>query len=239
MGYVDLHLHLLPGVDDGAKTPEDSLRMARALVALGYSDAAPSPHVNPRAALAAVCEVRREELARAFEREGIPLAVHPNAENVLDPELVERVAQELRPIGAGRYLLAEAPYRAPVPALPQVIFRLKLKGLTPLVAHPERCREFERPGRAEEVVRAGAALQLDVGSLVNRYGTAARKLAERFLADGLYAVAATDMHSPKDAETWVPEALTALRREVGDAAAERLLGENPLRILRGEPLPER
>lgn len=238
MGWVDLHLHLLPGVDDGAKTPEDSLAMARALVSLGYAEAAPSPHVNARAEPAHVCEARRLELGEALAREGVALRLHPGAENVLEPELVERVGQERRAIGAGRYLLAEAPYMVPVPALTQVIFRLKLKGLTPLIAHPERCREFERPGRAEEAVRAGAALQLDLGALVNRYGPVARKLARRFLADGLYAVAATDIHSPRDAEGWVGNAIEELRKEVGKAGVERLLGENPRRIVLGEPLPE-
>jgi protein-tyrosine phosphatase len=239
MGFIDLHLHLLPGVDDGAKTPEDALAMARALVALGFEQAAPSPHVNERAEPAHVCAARRAELGEALAREGVALALHPGAENVLDPGLVERVGREVRAIGAGRYLLAEVPYLAPVPALPQVIFRLKLKGLTPVVAHPERCREFERAGRAEEAVRAGAALQLDLGALTGRYGPVAKKLARRFLADGIYAVAATDLHSPRDAEKWVGDAIAELRREVGDAEANRLLGENPLRILRGEPLPER
>jgi protein-tyrosine phosphatase len=239
MGYVDLHLHLLPEIDDGAKTEEDALAMARSLVALGFTDAAPSPHVNPRAKPADVCEATRISFSAVLEREGIPLRLHPGAENVLTPDLLETIERERRPIGAGRYLLAEAPYALPVPQLPQVIFRLKLKGLTPVVAHPERCREFEKPGRAEEVVRAGAVLQLDVGSLVQRYGPNARKLARRFLADGLYGIAATDIHSPADAAGWAGEALEALRKEVGAAEVERLLGENPGRILRGEPLPER
>lgn len=239
MNFVDLHLHLLPGVDDGAKTPADALAMARALVELGFSDAAPSPHVNERAEPADVCEVRRAELADGLAREGIALRLHPNAENVLEPGLLERLARETRALGAGRYLLAEVPYLAPVPALPQLIFRLQLKGLTPVVAHPERCREFERPGRAAEVAGAGAALQLDVGALVGRYGSGARKLSRGFLAEGLYAVAATDAHSPKDLETWVPEALRELRKLAGEAGAERLLAENPGRILRGEPLLER
>lgn len=239
MGYVDLHVHLLPGVDDGAKTPDDALAMARALVALGFAEAAPSPHVNDRAEPAPVCAARRTELAEALAREGIPLGLHAGAENVLDPGLVERVGQELRAIAGGRYLLAEVPYLVPVPALPQIIFRLKLKGLTPLIAHPERCREFERPGRAEEAVRAGAALQLDLGALTGRYGPVARKLAKRFLGDGLYAVGATDLHSPRDAEKWVGDAIEELRKEVGQAGVERLLGENPARIVRGEALPER
>jgi protein-tyrosine phosphatase len=239
MGYVDLHLHLLPGVDDGAKSEEDALAMARSLVELGYTDAAPSPHVNPRAKPAEVCEAVRATFSATLEREGIPLRLHPGAENVLTPALLETLDRERRPIGAGRYLLAEVPYFAPVPQLTQVIFRLKLKGLTPVVAHPERCREFEKPGRAEEVVRAGAVLQLDMGSLVHRYGPNARKLAKRFLAEGLYGIAGTDMHSPEDAAGWVGEAIDGLRREVGAEEVERLLGENPGRILRGEPLPER
>lgn len=239
MNWADLHLHLLPAVDDGPKTPVEALAMARALVALGFGDVAPSPHVNERAQPQEICEERRAELEGILAREGVALRLHPNAENVLEPGLIERLGPKRRAVGAGRYLLAEVPYLVPMPALPELLFRLAMERLIPLVAHPERCREFERPGRAAEVVRAGAALQLDVGALVGRYGSAAKKLARAFLDQGLYAVAATDAHSVKDLESWVPEGIRELRKIVGEREAQRLLGENPGRILRGESLPGR
>ena len=108
--------------------------------------------------------------------------------------------------------------------------------LLPLFAHPERCQEFERPGRAAEIVRLGASLQLNVGALCGVYGKTSRRLSERFLDEGLYAVAATDLHRADGAHEWLDEALAALEKRAGTAGLERLMAENPRRILAGEEL---
>lgn len=237
-GFTDLHCHLLPGVDDGAKTLEDSLEMARALWDLGYRTVAPSPHNRPQYAPRAVAEQRLAELEAVFAREGIGLALAPNAENyLLDERFVPEIATpSARRLGQGTYVLVEAPYASPVPLLTEIIFRIKLKGITPLIAHPERCLEFEKKGRAAEAVQGGARLQLDVGALIGRYGSTPRKLARSFLDEGLYAVSATDLHSPVGARAWVGKALDELRSRVGEAAFLALVRDNPARILRGEAL---
>jgi len=238
-GYVDLHCHLLPGVDDGARTPEDALEMARALVDLGFVAVAPSPHARPEFAPLAVCAERLAELTRALERASVPLRLYSNAENalVLDGFLEGLGTSASRTVNGSRYVLVEAPYQAPVPALPELVFRIVRRGVTPLFAHPERCQEFDRPGRAAEVVRLGARLQLDLGALVNRYGPAARRLARAFLDEGLYAVAATDLHGPIGARAWVGKALAELRARVGEEAVSTLLTDNPRAVLEGEVLP--
>ncbi|MHB8416576.1 MAG: tyrosine-protein phosphatase [Myxococcales bacterium] len=238
-GYIDLHCHLLPAIDDGAKTLEESVAMARALAAAGFSDVAPSPHAWPEHADAAVAAERRAEVAGRLAEEGIELSLHPNAENRLDPELFERIERgDARALGAGRYLLVEAPFEAPLPKLLDLIFRLKVAGFTPIVAHPERCFEFrERPDRGRQAVEGGALLQMELGALTNRYGPQARRLAQRLLDDGLYAIAATDLHGPVGAERWIPDAIDELRRRAGEPAARRLLRENPASVLSGDPLP--
>ena len=151
----DLHCHLLPGVDDGARTPEDALEMARALVDLGFSTVRPSPHAR-----AGVCPGRGVRGAAggaargAGAEAGVPLALEPNAENVPGggassqalgtPSCAAAVRGDVRPGGAAVHLAGAG---APGARLPD-----ELKGVTPLLAHPERCLEFERPGRAAEVV---------------------------------------------------------------------------------------
>jgi protein-tyrosine phosphatase len=127
----------------------------------------------------------------------------------------------------------EAPYQGPLPMLSQLIFKMKLKGVTPLIAHPERCFEFERKGRAAEVVQAGALLQLDMGALIGRYGKAAEKLARQFLDDELYAVAATDLHSPVNAKGWVGDSLKALEKAVGSRRLQQLVSSRPAALLEG------
>jgi protein-tyrosine phosphatase len=134
--------------------------------------------------------------------------------------------------------LVEVPFEAIVPTLAELVFRLRRKGSRPLFAHPERCAHFEGKGRAEEVVRTGAGLQLDLGSLIGRYGRPARKLARKFLEAGLYTVAATDLHGPDGAQKWVSEAMRELSHAVGNTELERLMDANPARIVRGEALDD-
>jgi protein-tyrosine phosphatase len=238
-GLCDLHCHLLPGVDDGARTLEDAVEMARALVDLGFTTAAPSPHARPEypSFSRELVEARRAELREALERAGVKLALGVNAENYLDEAFVRGLGTpEARLLGAGKYVLVELPYTSPVPALTDILFRIRLKGVTPVLAHPERCLEFERKGRAAEAVQAGALLQLDVGALTGRYGGTARKLARTFLEDGLYAVGATDLHGPVGAREWVGKALEELRSRGGERTFIRLMATSPGRLLAGEPL---
>lgn len=241
MGLVDLHSHILWGIDDGCETPAETLAAARLLVDLGFSDSAPSPHAI--ATLPSGDPVRaatRLDEVRAFlEQQGVRLALHRNAENRLDADFLARADGDgRRGIGpTQRWVLVEAPFEGAVPALPDLVFRLRRKGILPLFAHPERCSEFERPGRAAEVVRLGGALQLNVGALAGVYGKGPRRLAERFLEEGLYAVAATDLHRADGAHEWLDEALAALEHRAGTAGLERLMSEHPRLVLAGEELP--
>jgi protein-tyrosine phosphatase len=235
---IDLHLHLLPGVDDGAKSLEDSLEMARALVSLGFNTLAPSPHHRAEypSKSAELCEGKRAELTAALATAGVAVSLQRNAENFFleDDFMAEVAAQKCRTMGSGKIVLVEAPYSGPMPMLLDVVFRMKLKGYTPLIAHPERCMEFEKKGRAAEVVAAGALLQLDVGALIGRYGKPAQTLARQFVAQGLYAVAATDLHAPVKAAQWVGESLEALRRLAGDDGLKQLFDVNPAQLLVGQ-----
>jgi protein-tyrosine phosphatase len=206
--------------------------MARVIVGLGYTQAAPSPHNRTEYAPREVCLQRLSELRERLAAEAIPLVLHVNSENQF---IDERLFEAGRPLGKGPYMLIEAPYTTPLPALPGLIFKLKLKGVTPLIAHPERCLEFEKKGRAAEAVQAGALLQLDIAALIGRYGPTAKKLARAFLDEGLYAVAASDMHSPVGAEKWLAEALAALEKAVGAQAAVELLKRKPAELL-GQPI---
>jgi protein-tyrosine phosphatase len=241
MGLVDLHDHLLWGIDDGCETPAQALEAARLLVSLGWTEAAPSPHAIDELPSGdqALCEVRRAELAALLDGVGLGLALHANAENRLDEDFLSRAELPATRRGIGesaRWVLVEAPFQSHLPALPDLVFRLRRKGVFPLFAHPERCLEFERPGRAEEVVRLGGALQLNLGALAGLYGKSARRQAERFLGDGLYAVAATDLHRPEGARRWLEQGLAVLEKRAGVGGLRALCAENPRRIVAGEEL---
>lgn len=238
-GLCDLHCHLVPGVDDGARTLEEAVEMARALVDLGFTTVAPSPHARPEypSFSRERVEAGLARLREALERAGVKLTLGTNAENYLDEAFVRGLGTpQARLLGAGRYVLVELPHTSPVPTLTDTLFRIRLKGVTPVLAHPERCLEFEREGRAAEAVRAGALLQLDVGTLTGRHGGRAKKLARTFLEEGLYTLGATDLHGPVGAREWVGKALAELRGRVGERTFTRLMATSPARMLAGEAL---
>jgi protein-tyrosine phosphatase len=241
MGWVDLHCHLLWALDDGCKTAAETVEACRTLAALGFEEAVTTPHAD--AALpsgdAALCDARRAEAEALLASEGISLRLHPGAENRLDEEFLARAGGAgRRGIGAaGRWALVEVPFEGAVPALPDLVFRMRRMGVLPLFAHPERCAEFEREGRAAEVVRLGAGLQLDVGALAGAYGRSARRLAERLLGDGLYAAASTDLHRPSGARRLLEQGLSILEKRTGSEGLARLCCHNPRLILAGEELP--
>lgn len=235
MGFADIHLHLIPGVDDGAKTVEDSLAMAKALIALGFTTAAPSPHNRAEYLGRSQAQQGLAELRQALAMAGLQLELHENAENFfLDPMLLSTAAgPEGRRLGSTNVMLVEAPYTTVLPTLPDIVFRLKVKGVTALIAHPERCLETQKLDRARQAVQAGALLQLDIGALTGRYGETAERSARTMLDQGLYAVAATDLHGPLGAQQWVEASISALRKGWGEKAVTALLDTGPNGLLRG------
>ena len=144
MGFIDLHCHLLWALDDGVETAEEAVSAARLLASLGFTDAAPSPHANPGMPSGdeAVCAARRVELEALLLSEQVPLRLHQNAENKLDDAFFERLeVPRRRGIGESqRWALVELPFRSAVPALPELVFRLRRRDVLPLFAHPERCQ---------------------------------------------------------------------------------------------------
>ena len=138
---IDLHCHILPGVDDGAPDMESAVEMARALRGVGFRTIAPSPHFgegsNGDVPLVVASETR-EKLAGVLAQEGIELALLPNAEHHLRPSLFDRLdAGDVMPIGGpeGKWILVEFPWQ-PIPEPEDIIFRLQMKGFRVVLAHP-------------------------------------------------------------------------------------------------------
>lgn len=237
-GFIDLHLHYLPGVDDGVTTLADARTICRELKAMGYSRLVTTPHIRSR-----MFDNRKPDLERAFAAFVAELgseAALPelglSAEHHCDSVFLELFeAGELVPYPGGHALLVEFPNEALPVAFDRLAFRLARKGFKPVIAHPERYVPlFKRTDPVDPLLDQEVGLQLDLMSLVGKYGRSARKAAERMLEEGAYTIAATDTHRVEDLAR-VAEALTLLHKLVGDEEATLLLSENPRRLLAGEP----
>ncbi len=233
---LDLHCHILPGVDDGAKDMEAALAMGRALVEVGYTDIAASPHFGhgPGGHVSRILAAeKRNELSDRFAAEGIALKLHPNAEHHVGPSLFEAASAEpteLTPIGGdGQWLLVELPWQ-PLSDPETVIFRLQSKGYRLLLAHPERYQYIEMD-MVERLVERGVRMQLEIGSFVNVYGKRAHFRALGMVDKGLVHVLCTDLHRPEDAATWVKHGLRAIGDRYGKRAVAAGTERNPRAIL--------
>ena len=237
-GFIDLHLHYVPGVDDGVRSVEEGQKLCAELKAVGFDMLVTTPHIR-----SGMFDNRRAGLSDAFQAfaeasrdcEGLPqLAL--SAEHHCDSALLDLLQTDgLLPYPGGRAILIEFGYESLPTAIERITFKLALKGLRPIVAHPERCAPlFRKTAAIEPLLDQDVGLQLDVMALVGKYGRTPRAAAERMLEEGVYTIAASDAHRPDDARE-VAKGIERLFKLVGDDEARLLLVDNPGRLLEGMP----
>jgi protein-tyrosine phosphatase len=237
---IDLHAHILPGLDDGVATVEEACELARAAAAEGITAIVATPHVRDdypttAAQMEAAVAALRDQLAAA----GISLEILPGGEIAIDRlELLGR--DELRRFTlaqSDRYLLLEFPYGGWPLALEAALWKVQTAGLVPVIAHPERNREVqERPDRLAPLVEAGAVIQITAASVDGRLGRSSRVAAQALLKAGWAHVLATDAHGPAIRAAGLADAVAA----VADTALARYLTmDAPAAIVAGEALPVR
>lgn len=214
---VDVHAHLLPGVDDGPADEESSLAMLERAAADGTRVIAATPHAGrcpPEAIIAGV-----ERLNRRAEQAGLEIRVVVGCEYPLSRDLVEHHRKgDLVTLNGTPYVLVEfitwvewPPYFA------QAVYELQLEGFIPVLAHPERYPPVQRrPELLVEAVRAGVVLQLNAGSLLGQYGPVTRRTAEQLVRARLAHVIASDAHDPKRRPPTLAEAFQRASQLAGE-----------------------
>jgi protein-tyrosine phosphatase len=237
---IDLHSHVLPGLDDGAQTIEDSCELARAARADGIATIAATPHVRADYPTTAdQMEAGVETVRRALAGAGIPVEIVPGGEIALDalPGLSREDLARFTLGASGRYLLVEFPYGGWPLDLEHRVFELLASGLTPILAHPERTRDVQNdPKRLARAVAGGALVQVTAAAIDGRLGRNPKGAATRLIELGLVHVLASDAHTPDIRAIGLSKAL----EEVGDEALGRWLVEDaPAAILAAEDLPDR
>ena len=233
---IDLHCHMLPGIDDGAPDLEVALAMARCAAEDGITVTACTPHIYPglypntRDGILAAIAAFREHLAR----EAIALQLVEGADTHLAPDLAGQIRAGLIPtLNGSRYFLFEPPHHVAPPRLEETVFNLLTAGFVPVVTHPERLTwidghypEFQR------MARSGAWMQVTAGSLTGQFGRRAKYWAERILDDGLCHLLATDAHHITRRRPVLSEARELAARRLGPDEALNLVFNRPSGILR-------
>jgi protein-tyrosine phosphatase len=235
---IDLHTHLLPGVDDGAGTLAEAVAMARLAAADGVTTIVATPHRNPWSYRAdrADAERRLEEVRRACQCEGIAVRLLLGGESYIAPDLPEQLETGLAlTINGSRYLLIEWPLAEYPPYSDQVIFELQVRGIIPVVAHAERYRFVQRDpqGLARQVER-GVLAQVTASSLLGEFGPRVRRASEDLLTRGLAHLIASDSHGPERRAPVLSRARARAAELVGEGRARALVEDVPRAIINDE-----
>ncbi len=201
MAYIDLHAHILPGLDDGAQTLEESLKMAQMALAQGIKKIVATPHVTEGIYENEKGEIleKTRQLQNALRDEGIPVEIIPGAEIHISDNILKLLENDklLTINDAGSYILLELPHFQPVPLyLETLIFQLSLKGIKVIIPHPERNSSVqENPNLLLPIIKQGALIQGTLSSLTGHFGGKAQQTLEILMRHRMVHLLATDMHS--------------------------------------------
>jgi protein-tyrosine phosphatase len=234
---IDLHAHILPGLDHGPGDWDEALEMCRIAVADGITTLAATPHVsevfpNGSARIEAAVAELRGRLAQA----AIPLAIVSGGDYHIRPDLAPENVLTLG--GNGRYFLLEFPYQVLPLRADAFVRTLVGRGLTPIFTHPERTVSLQHDWkRLEPIVKAGALVQVTADSLLGNFGKPAAATAERFLKKGWVHLLASDAHWANERVPQLAAGRDAAARILGAERAAALVGANPRAVLEGRDLP--
>jgi protein-tyrosine phosphatase len=241
---IDIHAHILPGVDDGAKDWTQSLQMARMAVEDGIRIMVATPHLFKGRTID-LSQVNDKEiilqlvtqLRRKLSEEQIPLEIIPGCDFPLTFESLKLLddGRVLTINDANRYLLLELPDTSLPPAIEEICFHLQSRGITPIITHPERHLIMqETPYKLKRLVDLGCLVQMTGSSLTGWFGRRVKQISRQLVKLGYVHLLATDAHDPKERPPLLREAVTELSRLVGENRAQAMVNDIPEKIIAGE-----
>jgi len=238
---IDLHTHILPGLDDGSKNMAESLAMAGVAQDDGIHTIVATPHVlqgvfdnDKNKILLAVTQ-----LNQTLQEQNIAVDILPGAEYYLEADIPLKLSQgELLTINdKGRYLLVELPSAFIPEYTAQVLYEIQLQGVTPIIAHPERNAGFtRRPDILQEMISRGVLAQVTSASITGLFGKKVKRTAFNFLRRGLVHLVSSDAHSSMGRAPLLNQAQKEIEKYLGSDIAQLLVVQNPCSIIQGDSI---
>lgn len=235
---VDVHCHILPGLDDGPQGIDESLAMAESAIAEGITHVVATPHCSNEFPFdfARVLRLREQLQAELGDR----LRLATGCDFHLNPENLEALRADASRfcINQHDYLLVEFNEISIPPAMDDTLHALQLRGVRPVITHPERngilCRQ---PERLKKWVRLGCFVQVTAGSLTGGFGPRAQEDSLCWIARGLVHIVASDAHNTKRRPLRLQAAHDVVAEQFGDEKARALFFDNPMAAFEGRDLP--
>ncbi len=238
---IDIHSHILPGLDDGPKEIQGSLKIVEAASSSGTTAMVATPHalngiyVNNRNEIIAAIAMLQDLLMTA----GIPVTLYPGAETALTPEIFDSIdSGELMTINDnGKYLLSELPACFIREQIFEIVFQLKMRGITPIISHPERDGNILRnPDILVELIHRGCLMQSTARSISGGFGREIKDFSHLLLQNGLIHVISSDCHSETRRGPDLKTGLDQAADIIGTDIAEKMVLDFPRSIINGEDI---
>jgi len=236
---IDFHNHILPNVDDGSKSLEMSLNMLKEAERQGITDIVNTVHYQHPKVEGKDISFERitqeiENLQKSAFESNINVKIYNGAEVFYLPNLLELIDNPQATIGNGKYMLIEFPIFQFPPNYEKTLFELSMKGVTPIIAHPERYTVIQNDIiELASLVQRGCLVQIDAGSIIGTFGANAQKISHQILKNGLCHIIGSDSHNDSTRNICLKEAISVCANHLGMDISEMVI-DNPKKILNGE-----
>lgn len=236
---IDLHCHILPGLDDGISTMEDAIEACRIAKDDGIEGIVATPHMREGFFEVSPAEAKRSLfiLQEGIKQQGIEIDLFPGAEVHITDNLSQKVndGSVLTINDTKKYLLLELSYQQYPVEFERLLFSLKISGITPILAHPERVRYFEDDmERISRAVHLGALTQVTSSSILGTFGEDVRRFSLEMASRGLVHIIASDSHDIISRPPTLMEACKEMAKIVGEKEASAMVKDHPSSIVYGE-----
>ena len=233
---IDLHSHVLPGIDDGAADVDASMVLIRELAAGGVTDVFATPHYIDETIYTSPAKTNKKlvsKLKTLVKKEGINIRIHLGNEIYIMPKILDFLKSgEISSLSGSKYLLVELPMGGDFPGYRDILLELIRSGYNVVLAHPERYTSFQKDfSLIDEMYEMGVLLQCNIGSFAGQYGRAAMKTARKMAKAKMIWGVGTDIHHPRG-DGFVASAIQKMGKYYSDAELAEILVGNPGKILR-------
>ncbi|MEE2765746.1 MAG: CpsB/CapC family capsule biosynthesis tyrosine phosphatase [Candidatus Neomarinimicrobiota bacterium] len=238
---IDFHNHVLPAVDDGSKSLEMSLNMLRHAAEQGITDVVNTVHFqHPKVEVDEITHQRISDVINNLQEElinqDIPIILHSGAEVFFLPNLLDLKADSLATFGHGKYMLIEFHNHHIPETQKQVLFELKMSGVTPIIAHPERYRSVqENITMIYDWLNAGCLVQVDAGSVMGALGKSARQTSEKIIKNNWCQILGSDAHNDRKRNFCLKDAYKIVQGWIGEQT-RAMVYDHPQALLAGQPI---
>lgn len=235
---IDIHSHIIPNVDDGARSVEETFNILKEAQGAGFTDVILTSHflLNYYETNAQELIFWKEKLQEVLKKQGTKINLHSGMEIYITNQMEELLEnKKILTLANSGYMLIELPLATNVKYFDYVVYYLEAKGIKPIIAHPERYKCVQKdPDIVEEYIEKGCLIQCNYGSIVNLYGREAEKTIKTLLKKNQVHFLGSDVHRENGTYLIIPDAIKKIRKIIGENKINELTTINPKKILQNE-----